>query len=105
MNVGREEALVVADEFGWNLRRMRRRHDLSQDRLASRAALHRTAIGKLENGERVCRIDTLIRLGGAMKIPPGDLLDGILWVPGPESTGAFSFAATARSEDLARRRH
>lgn len=80
---------MIADEFAWNLRQMRRRHALSQERLARRASLHRTAIGKLENGERVCRIDTLIRLSGAMAIPPGDLLGGILWVPGPESAGTI----------------
>jgi hypothetical protein len=30
--------------------------------LAKRASLHRTEIGLLEKGERVCRIDALIRL-------------------------------------------
>ncbi len=45
----REQALAVAERFGWNLRRVRRREDLSQERLARRASLHRTEIGKLEN--------------------------------------------------------
>jgi transcriptional regulator with XRE-family HTH domain len=81
--------LAVAGRFGDNLRRVRRREGLSQEELAVRASLHRTEIGKLENTERVCRIDTLIRLAGAMAIPPAELLDGIDWVPGPETSGTF----------------
>jgi transcriptional regulator with XRE-family HTH domain len=81
----------VADRFGENLRRVRRREGLSQERLAVRASLHRTEIGLLENGERVPRIDTLIQLAGAMVVPPGELLDGIDWMPAPESVGTFTF--------------
>lgn len=81
----------VAERFGGNLRRVRRREDLSQEGLGRRAGLHRTEIGLLEKGERICRIDTLIRLAGAMAVPPGELLDGIDWVPGPETSGAFAF--------------
>jgi transcriptional regulator with XRE-family HTH domain len=88
---------AVAGRFGRNLRRIRRREDLSQEQLGRRAALHRTEIGKLEHGERVCRIDTLIRLAGAMAVPPGELLDGIDWVPAPETTGTFVLGSGAAS--------
>jgi transcriptional regulator with XRE-family HTH domain len=88
-----EQAPAVAERFGENLRRIRRREDLSQERLAKRAGLHRTAIGLLEHGERVCRIDTLIRLAGGMAVPPAELLDGIFWIPGPETEGTFSFGS------------
>lgn len=60
-----------------------------------RASLHRTEVGRLEAGERVCRIDTLIRLAGAMAVPPGELLGGIDWVPGPETSGAFALGVGA----------
>ncbi|HEX4730521.1 MAG TPA: helix-turn-helix transcriptional regulator [Solirubrobacterales bacterium] len=90
----RRSDLAVAERFGENLRRVRKREDLSQEKLAKRASLHRTEIGLLEKGLRVCRIDTLIRLAGAMAIPPGELLDGIYWVPGPETEGSFSFSMT-----------
>jgi transcriptional regulator with XRE-family HTH domain len=80
---------IVAERFGENLRRVRRREGLSQEHLAVRASLHRTEVGKLERAGRVCRIDTLIRLAGAMAVPPGELLQGIDWVPGPEPSGAF----------------
>ena len=94
---------AVAERFGRNLRRVRKREDLSQERLGRRAGLHRTEIGLLEKGERVCRIDTLIRLAGAMAVPPGELLDGIYWVPRltPEpSPGAFSFGSLPGSRGL-----
>jgi len=92
----REQARAVAERFGRNLRRIRKREDLSQERLGLRASLHRTEIGKLEKGERVCRIDTLIRIAGAMAVPPGELLDGIVWVvPSPAPDGAFAFGTTS----------
>ncbi len=93
----REQTVALAERFGKNLRRVRKREDLSQEGLARRASLHRTEIGFLEHGERVCRIDTLIRLAGAMAVPPGELLDGIHWVPGPEPEGTFGFSVGLRS--------
>lgn len=69
----RGQALAVAERLGQNLRRVRRREDLSQERLARLASLHRTEIGLLEQGRRVCRIDTLVRPAGAMAVPPGEV--------------------------------
>lgn len=83
----------VAVKFGENLRRCRRRADLSQEELGSRASLHRTEIGLLENGKRVARIDTLIQLAGAMSIAPEELLDGIFWNAGSDpAAGQFSIS-------------
>jgi transcriptional regulator with XRE-family HTH domain len=93
--MSRADAGIVADHCGRNLRRIRRREGLSQEQLAMRASLHRTEVGRLEAGERVCRIDTLIRLAGAMAVPPGELLGGIDWVPGPETSGAFALGVGA----------
>jgi transcriptional regulator with XRE-family HTH domain len=87
--MSRPGADIVAERFGENLRRVRRREGLSQEQLAIRALLHRTEVGKLERAGRVCRIDTLIRLARAMAVPPGELLQGIDWVPGREPSGAF----------------
>jgi transcriptional regulator with XRE-family HTH domain len=84
---------IVAERFGENLRRVRRREGLSQEQLAVRDSLHRTEVGKVERAGLVCRIDTLVRLTGAMAVPPGGLLRGIDWVPGPEPSGAFVLGA------------
>ena len=74
---------AVAERFGANLRRVRRREGLSQDGLAVRASLHRTEIGRLEGGERACRIDTLIRVAGAMAVPRGNCSTGSPGSPRP----------------------
>ena len=68
----------VAIHFGENLRVCRRQAGMSQEDLGQRASLHRTEIGLLERGERVPRIDTLIKLASALTVPPGGLLVGIL---------------------------
>jgi transcriptional regulator with XRE-family HTH domain len=82
---------AVGERFGENLRRVRRREGLSQEQLAARASLHRTEVGLLERSGRNCRVDTLLRLAGAMAIRPEELLDGIVWVPAPEMEGTFTF--------------
>jgi transcriptional regulator with XRE-family HTH domain len=74
--------MTVQERFAANLRHQRRRAGLSQEALGERAGLHRTAIGLLERGERVPRIDTLIKLAQALPAETADLLDGITWQPG-----------------------
>lgn len=59
----------IAAQFGTNLARRRKRAHLSQEELAVRASLHRTAIGQLERGERTARIDTLVN-SPALSISP-----------------------------------
>jgi helix-turn-helix protein len=46
--------MAVADQFGANLALCRKRAKLSQEELAVMASLHRTAVGQIERGERVC---------------------------------------------------
>jgi len=80
---------AVAEHFGRNLWRERRRADLSQEELGVRATLHRTEISLLERGGRVPRIDTLIKLAGGLDCEPEALLAGITWTPGIVRTGRF----------------
>jgi transcriptional regulator with XRE-family HTH domain len=93
----RDNSDAVALKFGQNLRQCRRLVDLSQEELAARASLHRTEIGRLEKGERLPRVDTLIRLAGAMGIPPENLIVGIYWTPGEPKNGGFSFGTSRRA--------
>ena len=79
----------VAIQFGNNLRYCRRRVDFSQEEVGFRASLHRTEIGLLERGERVPKIDTLMKLAGALSVPPGELLADIEWTPGSVTRGGF----------------
>jgi len=82
----------VATQFGTNLRYCRRKADLSQEELGFAAGLHRTEIGLLERGERVPRIDTLVKVAAGVTVPPGELLDGIEWKSGTVIRGGFSVA-------------
>ncbi len=82
----------VATRFGENLARSRKRADLSQEELGLLSSLHRTEISLLERGTRIPRIDTLVKLAGALSIPPSELLDGIDWTPGTSTSGSFSIA-------------
>lgn len=79
----------VAQQFGRNLVQARRSAGLSQEQLAFLADLHRTEIGMLERGTRLARIDSLIKLCGALEIRPDELLDGVEWQPGTPQLGQF----------------
>jgi len=83
----------VAARFGENLVRCRLEADLSQEELAHNASLHRTEVGLLERGARVPRIDTLIKLAGALSVHPSELIAGIDWAPGKVTAGTFSVAS------------
>lgn len=79
----------IATTFGRNLQRCRKLSGLSQEELAVGASLHRTEIGLLERGERLPRIDTVIKLAGALSVAPSELIAGIDWSPGATSRGSF----------------
>lgn len=81
--------MSLAERFGSNLHRCRKAAGLSQEETAVRASLHRTHIGMMERAERLPRIDTLVKLAGALGVGPDDLLDGIAWEPGTVSPGRF----------------
>ena len=82
----------VAARFGKNLVRCRTRAEMSQEELAHNSSLHRTEIGLLERGARIPRIDTLVKLAGALSVPPSELIEGIDWKPGRFTAGSFSVA-------------
>ncbi len=79
----------VARQFGLNLLRHRKRAGLSQEELSFTAGLHRTEIGMLERGIRLARIDTLVKLMGALEVSASELLDGIEWHSGRPVRGSF----------------
>jgi len=83
-------AVDIAARFGKNLARCRKRANLSQEELSIRASLHRTEISQLERGLRLARIDTLVKLAGALGISVAELAEGIDWRPGSATIGEFS---------------
>jgi transcriptional regulator with XRE-family HTH domain len=79
----------MVERFGKNLAIQREKAGLSQEELAFRASLHRTAISLSETGKREPRLETLVKLAGALEIPVEDLLDGISWEPIRYVTGGL----------------
>jgi transcriptional regulator with XRE-family HTH domain len=78
-----------------NLKRLRKAEGLSQEELAARASLHRTEIGLLERGIRKPRLDSLLKLAGALGTDANALVEGIHWVPVAPRRGAFAFDSPA----------
>lgn len=85
----------IAARFGQNIARCRKRAGQSQEELSIRASLHRTEVSQLERGLRLARIDTLVKVAGALEVSPAELLAGIEWSPGSATVGAFSVAEPA----------
>jgi transcriptional regulator with XRE-family HTH domain len=81
----------VAERFGENVVRCRERAGLSQEAVARRADISRSRLGELERGIpiRPPRVDTLLRLAGALEVSPDELLEGIVWTPGRTEVGRF----------------
>lgn len=63
--------------FGQRVRTRRMELGLSQEVLAQRAGLHRTYVGSLERGERNVALLNIVRLGKALGVDPGSLIQGI----------------------------
>lgn len=80
----------VAEQFGSNLARLRRRSGLSQEEVGWRASVHRTEVSQLERGLRVARVDTVAKLAAALEVEPGEFFEGIVWEQGDVRYGRFS---------------
>lgn len=83
---------TVSARFGANLRARRKRAGLAQAELGDRASANRIEVGMWERGERLPRIDTLLRLAGSLSVQPGELLDGIVWRLDQTERGRFEVA-------------
>ena len=78
---GQEPVPSVVEVFAENMVRFRNGISLSQEEVAARAQIHRTEVSLLERAKRTPRIDTLVKLAGALEVEPGELLGGIEWIP------------------------
>lgn len=88
--------------FADNLYRARELAGLDQKEAAKRAALTRSRLDKIENGEYVPTLDVLIRIAGTYSTSVGDLVSGVTWRPGwVEQSGPAEYVV---SENDFRRR-
>lgn len=62
-----------------NLVELRGRVGLSQDATAERAGLHRGEVALIEAKKRLPRLDTIVKLAGAIEVRPCELLAGMAW--------------------------
>jgi transcriptional regulator with XRE-family HTH domain len=93
---GRQVDREAARQLGKNLWRARRRAGYSQEALGALCGLHRTEIGFVENGKRLPRIDTLMKLAAALEVRVEALVEGIEWLPpGPPASGNFAVRRAA----------
>lgn len=84
------ELQYLARRFADNLLRLRGEADLTQEDLGFMASLHRTEISQLERGFRVPRLDTILKLAGALSVEPSKLMTGMEWAsPGAPPRGGF----------------
>jgi DNA-binding XRE family transcriptional regulator len=73
------ERQAYLDGFAANVKRLRAEHDppLSQTALCNATGLHRTEIGKIENGEVEPRLATLAVLAAGLKTTMDELIRGL----------------------------
>lgn len=87
---------AVAKRFSENLTRAREEAGLTQEALAQSAEIHRTQIGELLRGTQLPRLDTLLKLAGALNVEPAALLDGLSFEPSDQ--GQFKVTRAKRTK-------
>jgi DNA-binding XRE family transcriptional regulator len=85
-------SVEMSERFAANLTRLRRAAGYSQEDLAFRAAIHRTQVSLLESGSRMPRVETLIKLAGALEVTPDEILEGIVWEPVVRTSGGLKIS-------------
>lgn len=63
--------------FGKNIKRLRLKRKLSQERLAELAGLHPNYVGRVERGKQNASVLNVVKLARALKVKPGDLFKGV----------------------------
>jgi transcriptional regulator with XRE-family HTH domain len=75
--------------FAANVERLRRRLGYSLDQLAERSQMEREEVEAILRGAKEARVGTIYLLAGALEVTPGDLYDGVIWIPDGEGGGEY----------------
>lgn len=80
-NLQRARDTSVSRTVGRNVRRLRRARRISQEQLAHKLGLHRTALTEIENvgarsPRRAVTVDQLVAIAAALNVAPERLLSG-----------------------------
>jgi len=73
MATAKDHTRLARDVFATNMRRVRLRKGLSQERLASLARLHPNYISSVERRERNISIDNIEKIAAALSVPISSL--------------------------------
>lgn len=80
--------------FGANLERLRRQRGYSLDQLAERSQMEREKIEAILRGETEAHVDSIYLLAGSLDVTPGQLYDGLAWIPDGEGGGEYRIDET-----------
>jgi len=75
--------------FAANVERLRRQHDYSTEQLAERSRLGEERLAAILRGDEEADFDSIYRLAGSLDVTPGELYDGIAWIPDGEGGGEY----------------
>jgi transcriptional regulator with XRE-family HTH domain len=75
--------------FAANVERLRRQHAYSVDQLAERSRIGRERLEAILRGEAEADVEAVYRLAGALGVEPGELHEGVRWIPDGEGAGEF----------------
>lgn len=65
----------VRARIGWNLRRLRKERDITQEDFATDSGFDRGYISGLERGVRNPSVDVLVRITSALRVDVAELFD------------------------------
>lgn len=92
----KDEDKLLARQLGQNVRRARRLKGYSQERLAELCSLHRSAINKIEKGQSLPHLVTVLKIRSVLEISAEELLRGTpAWVAGAD--GEWLLASQRRT--------
>ena len=72
------------DQFAANLRQLREKAGMTQERLGHLAGVHPTEVSRMEAGMRDPRLTTVLKLAGALGTETDMLLSGLKPIPPSE---------------------
>lgn len=75
--------------FAANVERLRRQHDYSFEQLAERSRIGTEELEAILRGEAEASVEAVYRLAGALDVEPGQLHEGVAWIPDGEGGGEF----------------
>jgi transcriptional regulator with XRE-family HTH domain len=75
--------------FAANVDRLRGERGYTVDELAERSRLGREELEAILRGESEAQVDSIYLLAGSLGVTPGELYEGVAWIPDGEGGGEY----------------